>query len=192
MPDWRTASPSPNPSSPAESRQARKQAANTPWKFPGPCTFREISVKSCSGPCRTSGIRARLRLFERTNSAMELVTILGGRGRFDQISSVTAGNTKRPARTNCLTSAAYCLCSHPSSVPMLSPIPKPASAACSPATCQPSTEPCPIPLTLRHLTTPRILPPEGLALPRPANAYVPAYKFQRAPENLIPFPRKME
>jgi len=39
---------------------------------------------------------------------------------------------EKPVRTQCLTSAALCLCPHPNSVSLLSPIPKLASAARSP------------------------------------------------------------
>ena len=70
---------------------------------------------------------------------------------------------------------------------MLSPIPKLASAARSPATCQPSTGTHPTPLTLRHLTTTQTLPPKGLALPRPAYACVPIHKSQDAPAKPAPF-----
>ena len=70
----------------------------------------------------------------------------------------------------------------------LSPIPKLASAARSPATrnvngisaCRLSKL-----LTPRHLTTKRIPPPEGLALPRPAVARVPISNSQDAPAHSL-------
>ncbi len=45
------------------------------------------------------------------------------------------------------------------------------------------------PLTLRHLTTTRTSPPEGLALPRLADAYVPIHNFQDAPSKSAPAPK---
>jgi len=51
----------------------------------------------------------------------------------DKALSALVWRHERPARTQCLTSAAYCLCPHPISLAPLSPIPKLASAL---AACQ--------------------------------------------------------
>ena len=77
---------------------------------------------------------------------------------------------------------------------LLSPIPKLASAARSPVTHTVNGIPaCRLskPLTPRHLATMLTAPPEGLALPRPANACVPIHNSQSAPTKPAPFPEKI-
>jgi hypothetical protein len=87
------------------------------------------------GHCRTSGKCARLRTIERETSATgsPLKIFL----RFRRIVSKIAQNAvgerhEQPVRTQCLTSAALCLCPQPNSLSLFSPIPKLASAARSP------------------------------------------------------------
>ena len=108
--------------------------------------------------------------------------------------SAQVGRHEKPARTQCLTSAAHRLCPHPNSLSLLSPIPKLASADRSPAArqppCHPSTQAaCPVDSTaLIRRTAPAI---RSLWLyPRLTNTRVPLRLSQDAPPSSRSIPQE--
>ena len=150
--------------------------------------------KNACWHCRTSGTCAKCAQSRKPALRLKLFTILVHPRQMFLIKSLChSPDTRNARKAQCLTSAAYSLCPHPNFFALLSPIPKLASAARSPAThnvnghsaCRLSK-----PLTLRHLTTAQTSPPEGLALPRPEDACVPIHNSQYAPTKPATFPEK--
>jgi hypothetical protein len=89
-------SPAPNP----QARQAPAKPGNKPQTHPENPQGHEHPVrvrsKTCLGPCRTSGMCARLRTIMRANATIELFTILVRSGQISfSISSATAGRRKK-------------------------------------------------------------------------------------------------
>jgi hypothetical protein len=93
--------------------------------------------------------------------------------------SAAGGRHKWLVRTQCLTSAAVCLCSHPNSVTLHSPIPMLASAARSPTVNPAPLAPQGMSLTLRHLRPHANRRQSAWLRPRLTVACVPLHLFTR-------------
>ena len=146
------------------------------------------------GHCRASAFRATLRTSGEINATKKPVYDSGTRrADFPKMGTPRSRETQKAREDTMphergplpvLPSEFFCL---------LSPIPKLASAARSPATLAVNKKPaCRLvkPLTQRHLSANRIPPPEGLALPRICGRLRASTHLPRRAIPLRPFPRK--
>ena len=156
-PDWRTSE-----ANPIRAFQAQPWARPPRRSSHAKHVCLRVALKTRHRRCRISGLCARLRTIgeagAQVNNLVHSCTYQVDFAGKDPYLPVV-GRHKKPVRTQCLTSAARCLCPHPNSLALLSPIPKLASAARPPATRHSSTGNPPIPLTLRHLNLARCPPP---------------------------------
>ncbi len=134
--------------------------------------------------CRSSGSCARLRSNDRSEGRERFA-----RGRFCLQGSILfclRGRHKRLVRAQCLTSAAFCRCSHPNSYALDSPIPNSllplARQPLDPRQSISGLAPDNL-LTLRHLFIASCSLETGLAAPAYANYCVPFLDVLVCPKN---------
>ena len=152
------------------------------------CLLESCAKKRATGVAAHQGIALDCAQSEEVVPATSLKQACAYEVDFAQkATSAAVKRHEKPARTQCLTSAAHRLCPPSDFSCTVDADPKTRFCRPPPATLLPSAGMPPIPLTLRHLCS----PPERLARLWFMNVFVPFYSSQDAPYSCGASPEKI-